>query len=289
MTQAIQKEMQKLKEEVLYHQEMYFVKEDPLITDEDYDTLYDRLLALENLYPQYIELDSPGQRIGYRSEHHLTTFKHPLLLRNNILFFHKESILRYIEKLSNPKLELLLKFKGVEVVLYYRNGLLETGATVGNLREGEDISSNLRTLYSIPLRIKETNSLMVRGIVTTGKNKEKLEKAKGSVGNWVLQALKQNDPSVTANKDLSFIAHEVTYLDQYQTHVSHQNSISTLLGIDQSGLYLAVEHFQEIVEYLTKLEKTKNKYPYEIEGVFVKILDESDFPLTDEIIVYQFK
>ena len=170
--QKIREEIEKLREEIRYHDQKYYVENNPVISDEEYDKLFNRLKKLEEKFPQFITPDSPTQRVGGEPLKEFATVTHrvPMLSLDNT--YNEEEVREFDERvkrwLGEEKVEFVadLKIDGVAVSLTYENGIFTLGATRGNGMEGDDITQNLKTIHSIPLRISESLPILeVRGEV----------------------------------------------------------------------------------------------------------------------------
>ncbi|HEY5118637.1 MAG TPA: NAD-dependent DNA ligase LigA, partial [Anaerolineales bacterium] len=170
--------MKKLRAEILYHSHRYYVLDSPVISDLEYDALFQELQKLEEQYPQYQSPDSPTQRIGGFVSEKFQRVSHPQPILSLANAFSAEDLLAWYERISrlNPKVGQSAfvvepKIDGLTVILHYRDGVFELGATRGDGAQGEDITPNLRTVRTLPLRIPVDpsysgtipNRLVVRG------------------------------------------------------------------------------------------------------------------------------
>ena len=171
---TLKQDIENLKKTIHKHDHHYYVKNSPSISDQEYDALLRRLRDLENANPEYISPDSPTQRVGGKVEERFKAVLHlsPMLSLDNtynvdeLKAFHQR-VLKGLKDIPEEYIEYMveLKFDGLAVALTYEDGLLVRGATRGDGLQGEDITANLRTLRSIPLKIDEKERIEVRGEV----------------------------------------------------------------------------------------------------------------------------
>ena len=159
---SIKKEIEALREEIRKHDDLYYVLNKPAISDQEYDALYRKLKELEDAHPELIAADSPTQRVGGYPAEGFTTVKHivPMMSMDNTYSPQelKEFDERVRKNLKGEKYEYIveLKFDGVSISLLYENGRWIRGATRGDGIEGDDVSNNLKTIRSIPLKFNES-------------------------------------------------------------------------------------------------------------------------------------
>ncbi|HDL09633.1 MAG TPA: NAD-dependent DNA ligase LigA, partial [Candidatus Omnitrophica bacterium] len=240
--EKIKKEIEELREKIRYHDYKYYVENMPEISDQAYDALYKKLKELEEKYPQFITPDSPTQRIGGKPLEEFKTVKHriPMLSMDNT---YSEDELRDFDRRVKkllPKQEVHyvveLKIDGVSVSLIYENGIFVQGATRGDGYQGDDVTQNLRTIRSIPLKLhcvegKVPSVLEVRGEVYMPKKKfEELNKEREKNGeplfanprNATAGSLKLLDPNLVAKRGLDIFVWGVGYYEGIQFKTHHQ-------------------------------------------------------------------
>ena len=152
-----QKRIEELKREIEKHNYHYYVLDDPLISDSQFDLLMRELMELENQFPELLTPDSPSQRVGGEPLKGFKTFQHrtPLLSLGNA--FGKEELLDFHRRVVNSlgeDVEFIVEHKvdGLSIGLYYENGILQVGATRGDGETGEDVTHNIKTIGNVPLR-----------------------------------------------------------------------------------------------------------------------------------------
>lgn len=285
----LHQKLKKLKSEIDLHNYYYYVLDDPRISDEAYDKLFNELKQIEAQHPAYITSDSPTQRVGAAPLKTFAQVQHnpPMLSLNNI--FDVESFLSFDQKLKtllkhNQSITYLCepKFDGLAVSLRYEKGVFKTGSTRGDGIVGEDITQNLKTLYSIPLALsydkKLPEILEVRGEVFMPKavfNKlneqarQKGEKTFANPRNAAAGSLRQLDPKVTARRKLNFYAYSLE-LDDYL------NQYDKLQQLKQWGLPICEEYYvasqtQAVLDYYKHLLNKRVELSYEIDGMVIKV------------------
>jgi DNA ligase (NAD+) len=294
----VKKEIQALREEIRKHDHHYYVLNDPLISDTEYDRLMTRLIGLEKKHPELISPDSPTQRVGGKPTKTFPTVIHriPMLSLGNT-YTHEE--LYEFEKriksiLPETGIEYVteLKFDGIAISLLYEKGRLVRGATRGDGERGDDISANLKTIRSIPLRLFSGNGLPldveVRGEVFMPKaGFDKLNRQQEKAGerlfanprNATAGSLKQQDPRVVAGRPLEFSAYYLRVTSgggasDFGIH-THFDSLHVLrkLGLPVSRHSALCRSLWEVIDFCGLWEEKRDKVPFEIDGVVVKVND----------------
>ena len=282
------KELRSLIEKHNYH---YYILDDPLVSDNEWDNLFKELESIEQEYPELVEKDSPTQRVGATPIDNFKTIKHrtPMLSLSNamsndelILFDGRMKKLlnssNDIEYMAEPKLD------GIGVELIYEGGVFTTGLTRGDGFEGEDITQNLRTIRSLPLKLlgqEHPKLLEVRGEVFIRKKDFKILNKDQESNNSQLFAnprnaaagsLRQLDPSITAKRPLSIYCYEpgVTQDIEYKTHDDFLKNIASF-GLPVNPLIEKIIGIKNVVRYHNNLEKNREQLEYEIDGTVFKI------------------
>ena len=208
-----------LKRTLNFHNHRYYVLDDPVITDHEYDTLMRELRSLEEQDPQIITPDSPSQRVGAEPLSAFTSVQHPRPMLSLANAFSKEDMLAWRTRVSGlleqERYDMVceLKFDGLAVALTYENGLLVRGATRGDGLRGEDVTQNLRTIHSIPLTVPSDSPTRfeVRGeVYMTLSGFEQLNRQRQEAGeplyvnprNTAAGTVRQLDPRIAAQRPL---------------------------------------------------------------------------------------
>ena len=179
MESNLQQQILRLRESIVHHNRLYFVESNPEISDSEYDLLMAELRRLESQHPEFHDPNSPTQRVGAEPIKHFLQLAHRLPMLSLANAFNNEEFVSWAQRIdnmlesSNIELSCELKFDGLAVALTYQDGLLVNGATRGNGSIGEDVTHNLRTINSIPLRLSQDvpSTLEVRGEVYFPKSK----------------------------------------------------------------------------------------------------------------------
>jgi len=285
-----------LKTRIEYHNRRYYQLDDPEISDAEYDLLMEELLALERKFPQWVTADSPSQRVGAAP---LTRFapavhRTPMLSLANafsegeILEFH-ERLKRFLgtEKVLSFVVE--PKIDGVAVNLIYTNGILASGATRGDGATGEDVTQNIRTLRTIPLRILSfaeypaPEEIEVRGeIYMETAAFRKLNERRLAAGeapfanprNAAAGSLRQLDPAVTAGRPLKMFCYAVGLVRGL--NFSHHHQVLETLsawGFAVNRLIRPAENIADCIDFYRELQTRRGDLPYEIDGMVIKVDD----------------
>jgi DNA ligase (NAD+) len=290
MSSTIQKEINKLRREILDHDYRYYALAQPVISDEEYDRLMRRLQHIELQYPALITPDSPTQRVGGQITKQFSAVLHTLPMlslsntysENEVLDFDR----RVRETLENEPYQYVceLKFDGIAISLRYENDLFVAGATRGDGIQGDDITNNLKTIRSIPLRIRAArrglHSLEVRGeafmklIDFQQMNEEREltgEKKFVNPRNSTAGTLKLQDPKLVAQRPLNFVSYFLYTKDIPLT--THYDNLQLLqeLGFPTSKHARLCKSIDAVIEYWREWERRRNELPFDIDGIVVKI------------------
>jgi DNA ligase (NAD+) len=283
----------KLRREIERHNYQYYVLDRPLISDAEYDALFHELQQLEARHPQLVTPDSPTQRVGAAPAEAFAEVTHrvPMLSLNNA--FGEEEVgafdRRVREGLAAENVEYAAepKFDGLAVSLVYEHGALARGATRGDGYTGEDVTANLRTVRSIPLRLEARRApplLEARGeVLMLRSDFEELNRAQRGRGekefanprNAAAGSLRQLDSHVTATRKLTFFAYGLGAAEGVPRFAKHSQLLE----------YLAESHFPvaaeravvrgaaALLEYYRKIGAKRDRLPYDIDGVVYKVND----------------
>lgn len=287
----IKEEAHALRQKIREHNYKYYVLNTPTIPDEEYDQLFRQLQEIEQQYPELITPTSPTQRIGAEPSKKFAKVQHviPMLSLDNA--FTEEELQAFDKRIHQRltdvgKIEYHCepKMDGVAISLLYKNGELVVGATRGDGFTGEDVTSNVRTINSIPLKLTGTHFpelLEVRGEVFMPlEGFEKLnewarkndEKTFVNPRNAASGALRQLDPKITAKRPLAFFAYTVGQVTEKMPK-QHNEILQKLknYGIPVCDLNQVVQGVDACVEYYKNIQTKRNKLPYEIDGVVYKV------------------
>ena len=272
----------------------YYVEDNPQISDTEYDTLYKQLEKLEQEYPEFILDNSPTQRVGDRvlDEFEKVIHKVPMLSLSNT--FSIEDLRDFdsrISKLSSDdSIEYIceLKIDGLAISINYENGKLVSAATRGDGMVGENVTENIKTIFSIPKTLKTKKSFEVRGEVYLPKKSFELLNKEREENNEVLFAnprnaaagsLRQLDSKITAKRRLSAFIYSVVG-DENINSQKMALTVAADLGLPVNPNFKLCKTIDEVVDYIMYWEEHKQDLPYEIDGIGIKV---NSYSLQEEI------
>ena len=263
----------------------YYVEDNPQISDTEYDTLYKQLEKLEKKYPELILENSPTQRVGDRVLDVFEKIRHkvPMLSLSNT--FSTEDLKDFdsrIKKLiPDNKVEYIceLKIDGLAISINYENGKLVSAATRGDGTIGEDVTENIKTIFSIPKVLKNSRSFEVRGEVYLPRKSFDLLNAEREKNNEVLFAnprnaaagsLRQLDSKITAKRRLSAFIYSIV---GDNTIDSQENALNTAItyNLPVNPNFKLCQNIYEVIDYINYWSEHKNDLPYDIDGIVIKV------------------
>lgn len=275
-----------LRDEINRHNYNYYVLDNPTVSDFDYDNMFAELKRLEEENPLFITPDSPTQRVGSVSEKFLPyTHKHRLYSLDNT--YSAEDLVKWYERITkeyNENVELVceLKIDGLAISLTYENGFFTTGVTRGDGVTGENITTNLKTIKAIPLKLFEDVNIEVRGEIYMPKtsfeklNEENLakgEKLFANPRNAAAGSLRQLDSSITAKRDLSMFTYTAILNNVPDAPKTHYESLMYLkkLGFRVNPNIRLCKNIQEAVDYCNEWATKRFDLNYATDGVVIKV------------------
>ncbi|MCG7893752.1 MAG: NAD-dependent DNA ligase LigA [Candidatus Thiodiazotropha taylori] len=293
-SQEILSRVELLRQQINDHNRRYYVYDDPLIPDAEYDRLMRELQSLEAEYPELITAESPTQRVGDKPLDGFDEVLHrvPMLSLDNAF---DDDEMRDFERRIKDRLKLAEsetinylaepKLDGLAVSLRYEQGSLVMGATRGDGSQGEDVTSNVRTIQAIPLKLQGDDwpdVLEVRGEVFMPKAgfeslNERARKADEKTfvnpRNAAAGSLRQLDPRITAQRPLTFLAYGFGEVSPEPAERNLSERINALrsFGIPTSPLMAVTEGIQGCIDYFRQLETERDDLPYDIDGVVFKV------------------
>lgn len=290
-----------LREQINYHNYRYYVLDSPEISDAEYDRLFDQLTELEKKYPELVTPDSPTQRVGAAPLDEFKTVRHslPMLSLNKAASeaefsdFHRRVLELSEANEKRIKYTVEPKFDGLAVELVYRRGTFIIGSTRGDGVVGEDVTQNLKTIKSIPLKLLEKSPpdlIEVRGEVIINKDDfEKLNKQRERFGepsfanprNAAAGSVRQLDSKITSLRPLNMFAYGIGRVEGERLS-NHWDSIQYLkeLGFKISQYVEFCENVDQVESYYNKLVEIRNRLPYEIDGLVIKV---NEFELQERL------
>ena len=287
----IHKRINELKEEIEKHNYHYYVLDSPIISDSEWDKLFKELQVLESKNPNLIDINSPTKQVGAKPLDGFKTDKHriPMLslsnaMNNEELRLFNERIKKLLETKNQIEYMAEPKLDGIGVELIYQDGVLLKGLTRGDGFEGEDITQNIRTIKSVPLKLmgKSFPSLLeVRGEVFIKKtdfkklNQNQMDKGLqmfANPRNAAAGSLRQLDAKITAKRPLSINCYEPGVIEgkQFKTQEEFLSYIKSK-GIPVNDLIKKVVGSENVLKYHNNLENRRNKLDYEIDGTVFKL------------------
>ena len=297
------KKIQKLREKINYHNYLYYVLDSPEISDAEYDRLFDELVELEKKYPELVTPDSPTQRVGAPPLTEFKTVKHslPMLSLNKatteeeLSDFHRRVL--ELSGLPESKIEYTAepKFDGLAIELVYEDGILKQGSTRGDGYVGEDVTLNLKTIKTIPIKLfskKVTipKLLEVRGeVIMTKSELEKLNKEREKNGeplfanprNAAAGSVRQLNSKITASRHLTSFVYGTGQIQGKKLSTQYE----TILYLKDLGFYLSQDmklckSLDEVKDYYQKILAKRDSLDYELDGIVIKV---NDFKLQEKL------
>ena len=288
---SIEAEIKKLREEILRHEELYYVHDRPEISDVEYDALVERLRALEEEHPEFRTPDSPTLRVGGRPAEGFEEYVHrrPMLSLENS--YNIEDLRAFDErcrKLADGRaFEYVaeLKIDGLSLSVHYENGVLVRGVTRGDGRRGEDVTQNVRTIRSVPLRLKgaaeKEAEVEVRGEAYLSRkaferiNAEMEEAGEAKLANprnAAAGTIRQHDPKVVARRRLDLFVYDVLRGER-KPFATHWEALEWLAaaGFTVNPHRAKCPDIEGVIRFCNEMEARRDGLEYEIDGVVVKV------------------
>ncbi len=287
-------EASELRTSLIYHAERYYVYDSPEISDYDYDMMYARLLSLEAEYPSLVVPESPTQRVGGKALEKFEKVTHTVKMNSLSDVFSYEEIEDFVNRVKNSVGEVVFsvepKIDGLSVSLSYENGVFVRGATRGDGEVGEDVTENLKTVYSIPLKLKKPLTLTVRGEVYMPVSVfEKINAKREAEGkalmanprNAAAGSLRQLDSKITAKRKLDIFVFNLQEGDIYgdgRQPIDHSETLGTLkeLGFKTLENTRLARDTSEIIEHIKYVGGIREELGYDIDGIVIKVNSLSD-------------
>lgn len=294
MSDEIKKKIQRLREEIEKHNYYYYVMDNPIISDAEYDRMMKELIELEEKYPEYKTPDSPSQKVGGKPRDEFKKFTHPepMLSLSNVysekefLDFHN----RIKKALGRDDFGYVVepKYDGLAVELIYKNGLLVVGSTRGDGTTGEDVTDNIKTIKTLPLNLHRSakektfipEELIVRGEVIIFKedfkrlNEKRLEEGEplfANPRNAAAGSLKQLDPKVTASRPLRiFIYSIVNPSPAIKTQFDFLRYAKDL-GLPVSDYVKFARDLDEVIKFYNEMIGKRHSLKFDIDGIVIKV------------------
>lgn len=263
----------------------YYVLDNPEITDQEYDSYLHELIKIENAHPEWIREDSPTQRVGGQviDEFQKITHSIPMLSLSNV--FNEAEMIAFDERIRKegiiPEYVCELKIDGLAMSLHYEKGRLLTGATRGDGVVGEDITHNVKTIKTVPLRLKKEIDIEVRGEIYMGKKtlaeinrrrKENKELLFQNARNAAAGSVRQLDSKIAASRNLDCWIYHLPNPEDYGL-MTHSQTLDFMkeLGLKVNPSNRVVHDINGVFEFIEYYNKKRAELPYDIDGVVIKV------------------
>ena len=265
----------------------YYVLDKPSVSDQEYDRLMQELMSLEEKYPEYKSKTSPSMRVGSTvlSSFKKVTHKLPMLSLGNV--FNESDIIKFDERIKkegyNPVYVCEPKIDGLAISLVYEKGILVRGVTRGDGRVGEDITSNIKTIKSIPLKLSKDIDIDVRGEVyidrkefqrvNSERRKEGLEEFQ-NCRNLASGSVRQLDSKIAASRRLNNFTYHLPNPLDYGIY-RHRDALTFMeeLGFRVNPKRKICNNIEEVLKFINEMTSIRDSLPYDIDGIVIKVDD----------------
>jgi len=289
--EKIKKEIDELRKIIRKHNYHYYVLDKPTISDNEYDNLMKRLMTLEGKYPELIIPDSPTQRVGAKPLEEFKAARHLVPMLSLANAFDDQDLIDFDQRIRKNYPQdtfdyvVELKIDGLAIALVYENGVLQRGATRGDGFTGEDVTQNLRTINSIPLKLMNfenlSDTIEVYGEVYMDKdnfkrlNDERIKRGENLFANprnAAAGSVRQLDPAITAKRKLDTFVYRATFPegDRFNTHMEVLNFLRSA-GFKVNPHIKECNDINEAIAYCKSWLNKKNSLEYEIDGMVIKV------------------
>lgn len=280
--------LEELKEKIRENDYLYYVLDEPQISDYEYDQMMQELMEIEKKHPELLTADSPSQRVGGEALSAFQSYTHrnPLLSLSNS--YNEDDLREFDRRVKNDldidSVEYVVEYKidGLSIALSYEDGILVTGATRGDGYIGEDVTANIRTVKNIPLKLRQAAHIMeARGEVYLPRasfarlNKQREENGEPLLANprnAAAGSIRQLNPKIAAERDLRAIIYNLLYLDGADNPQSQSECLNYLKsqGFTVSEPFIS-SNIDDIVEYCRLKGEHRHELDYDIDGMVIKV------------------
>ncbi len=293
MQEQIYEKIKKLRAKLLYHAQRYYVYDAPEISDYDYDMMYAELLRLEEEHPEFFDPASPTQRVGGKPIDKFEKVTHAVKMDSLTDVFSFDELRDFLSKMAgilpDPVYSVEPKIDGLSVSLRYEDGVFVQGATRGDGIEGEDVTANLKTVFSIPMKLSEPLTLTVRGeVYVPRENFERVNAKREAQGqplfanprNAAAGSLRQLDPKIAASRGLDIFVFNLQEGSPWQD-VGKDSHFDTLTKLSDIGFKVLENRIktsdpEQVIAHIEQLGSLRESLAYDIDGVVIKIDTISD-------------
>ena len=282
------KRILKLRDEIRKRNYEYFVLDKSVVSEAVRDSLKKELIKLESQFPEFITKDSPTQRVGSALSGKLPKIKHITVKKSLQDVFSDEELLKWEERIQKlvpgQKIEYLceVKIDGLNITLRYKKGRLDKAVTRGNGKIGEDVTHTIKTLESIPLKLREEVDLEVSGeVFMPKKSLEKVNKEQKKVGkelfancrNAAAGSIRQLNPKIAAGRKLDLFLYEIGKNNIKEKLETQEEVLEKFkdLGLRVSDQYKKVKNIKGVIDFYHHIQKIRSKLPYDIDGLVIKV------------------
>jgi DNA ligase (NAD+) len=277
-----------LRDQIRHHDHLYYVEARPVISDREYDALFAELQGIERDHPELLTPDSPTQRVGGTPISEFRTVMHEIPMLSLANTYTAEEVSDFDRRVREglgidaPEYVCELKYDGVAMSLTYEHGVLTLGATRGDGQSGDDVTANVRTIRSVPLRLsRDLATATVRGEVymrtdtfleINRKAEESGDRAYANPRNLTAGTLKQKDSKAVARRDLQFVAYWLSAPGQpLRTHAGNLDLLAELGFV--TGERRVCASIDEVLAFIDAWEDRRHTLPFQIDGIVVKVND----------------
>lgn len=275
-----------LRDIINYHNKRYYEQDEPEIEDFEYDRLMQELIAIEEKYPEVLTPDSPTLRVGGKADNLFAPVEHPVPMESLQDGFGREDILAFDQRVRNVVSDPLYivepKIDGLSVSLEYENGILVRGSTRGDGRTGEDVTANIRTIRTIPLKLETDLPLLeVRGEVymprevfmnLTAEQELNGEKTFKNPRNAAAGSLRQKNPKITGKRRLDIFVFNIQRVEGKELS-SHKESLDFIkaLGFHTIPFYTPCTDIEQALAEIERIGSIRGTLPFDIDGAVIKV------------------
>ncbi len=293
-TFRVKQTVEHLRQDIENHNYRYYVLDEPSISDKEYDDLMKRLMELEKKYPKFQSIDSPANRVGVKLQESAANVTHQVKMYSLDNTYSMDELndwkARVERGLPGEKIQYVaeLKIDGVSAALIYKDGIFTLGATRGDGSSGENITANLKTIRSVPLRLFSKKGSIVPGMLEVRgeiymerKDFEELNREKKKRGedvfvnprNAASGSVKLLDSTETAKRRLSCFIHSFGLLEGGQNYPSHWDFLlnAKVLGFRVNPHNRLCQTFSEVIAFCQEFQQKRDSIPYEVDGVVIKV------------------
>ena len=281
-------QIEKLRKELSQHNYNYYVLDKPQISDYEFDMLLEKLQALEEKYPEYFDANSPTQRVGGTVTKDFKTVKHKNRMYSLSNSYSRQDLLDWEKRIkktieNNVEFVCELKYDGASINLTYKNGEFESAVTRGDGVQGDDVTANVRTIRSVPLRLKGDypKQFEIRGEIVLPiqgfheMNKKRMEQGEEpyrNPRNTASGSLKLQDSAIVAERPLECLVYHVVANNNYKTHYEYLQQAKEW-GFKIPDAAKLAKNMDEVFKFIDYWNTERHDLPYETDGVVIKVND----------------